>query len=50
MFKRMVIEEMAKKLSLKDLTEYLEIVPMGEQYEELTGFINDIIKEATSDE
>jgi len=45
MFKKMVIKEMAKKLSIKDLTEYLEIIPIEDQSSELIGFINDIIKQ-----
>jgi len=44
MLKRMIIEEMGKRLSIKDLTEYLEIIPIEEQSSELIEFINDIIK------
>ena len=44
MFKKMVIKEMVNKLSIKDLTEFIEIVPIEEQYEELIGFVKDIIK------
>lgn len=44
MFKKMVIKEMAKKLSIKDLIEYLEIIPIEDQSSELIGFVKDIIK------
>ena len=44
MIKRMIIEEMGKKFSIKELTEYLEIIPIDEESSELIEFIKDIIK------